>query len=51
MSIKVKFREKLSKVLFVTLKKESKENILNKEITGEFYILIRSALLANDDLI
>lgn len=49
MSIDVKFKEKLSKVLFITLKKDRISKIFHKEITGELYIPIRSAFLANDE--
>lgn len=49
MSIEVKFKEKLSKVLFITLKKDRIKKIFNKEVPGELYIPIRSAFLANDE--
>lgn len=49
MSIEVKYKEKLSKVLFITLKEERIKRIFNMEISGELYIPIRSSLLANDE--
>jgi TPR repeat protein len=49
MSIEVKFKEKLSKVLFITLKKDRINKIFHSEVTGELYIPIRSAFLANDE--
>lgn len=49
MSIEVKFKEKLAKVLFITLKKDRVNKIFHKEITGELYIPIRSVFLANDE--
>lgn len=49
MSIEVKFKEKLSKILFITLKKDRIKKIFKKDVSGELYIPIRSAFLANDE--
>ncbi|MDV3427953.1 MAG: capsular biosynthesis protein [Bacillota bacterium] len=49
MSIEVKFKEKLSKVLFLTLKKDRIKKIFHKDVSEELYIPIRSVFLANDE--